>query len=536
MLNLMNYLTKEDNKKISAYLKTYGAEGYIGNDKYLQDWADSKKKLFHLLGGNLIYKVPFSYERPQSEIYGKIDKFMWKDEFSKIRNDVLNTLEKHESIPNFLKSEIMSVFSNYCMRTGVLNKTVKFQLPGKNKILQLQEGGKISRAIQKLVLYCCPDDKKEVEDLLTKYSMIFNDKIVRGTMCLSIHPLDFLTMSDNANKWSSCMSWKDDGCYHLGTLEMMNSNNVIVAYLESKEDMSFEDNNKNVYTWNSKKWRQLFYCTKEIIVSGKAYPYQNITVTKKVLKILQDLAKENWNHAYQFGIEQYCDMIHVDSLEKMETNHNWVRWGHKKHNIIFDSDIMYNDMFNDNNTSYWCVRNKVKKNTMIKYSGKCRCLCCNDDLKVENDYIDGYNERFNNTKIPLCNHCQIDYTCDYCSAIAPRRFYFNDMYLCPNCYQNNVRKCPCCGETFYLNDYNCYVYTRIIPKDKINNTQFIWKRCYMCKNCRNEKVEKGDIVKVNDSSDIFFESNKLTFKKVFKADDESYKPYLWENLELVEPR
>ena len=48
MLNLFNYLSELDNKRIENYIQSYGVQsGYIGNAKYLQDWAENKKKLFH---------------------------------------------------------------------------------------------------------------------------------------------------------------------------------------------------------------------------------------------------------------------------------------------------------------------------------------------------------------------------------------------------------------------------------------------------------------------------------------------------------
>ena len=57
-LNLYDYLTELDNKRIENYIKTWGISDYIGNDIYLSHWRDSNKKLFKLLGGNLIYSIP----------------------------------------------------------------------------------------------------------------------------------------------------------------------------------------------------------------------------------------------------------------------------------------------------------------------------------------------------------------------------------------------------------------------------------------------------------------------------------------------
>ena len=73
----------------------------------------------------------------------------------------------------------------------------------------------------------------EWEEIRLAHSQIFNTNKMTGTLCLSIHPLDYATASDNDNGWSSCMSWRDDGCYRMGTVEMMNSPMVICAYFAS---------------------------------------------------------------------------------------------------------------------------------------------------------------------------------------------------------------------------------------------------------------------------------------------------------------
>ena len=66
MLNLYDYISELDWKRIENYISLYGTkEGYKGNEEYLDDWRQCKKKLFHLLGGELIKRVPFEFEMPK---------------------------------------------------------------------------------------------------------------------------------------------------------------------------------------------------------------------------------------------------------------------------------------------------------------------------------------------------------------------------------------------------------------------------------------------------------------------------------------
>ena len=70
------------------------------------------------------------------------------------------------------------------------------------------------------------------------------------------------------------MSWSRNGCYHAGTLEMMNSNVAAVAYLESNSEYALHlDETGEVYPIPNKSWRSLVFIHKDIILCGKSYPY-----------------------------------------------------------------------------------------------------------------------------------------------------------------------------------------------------------------------------------------------------------------------
>ena len=60
------------------------------------------------------------------------------------------------------------------------------------------------------------------EDFRIAQSLVTNQANLKGYITLSIHPLDYMTMSDNNCGWDSCMSWQEEGCYRQGTVEMMN--------------------------------------------------------------------------------------------------------------------------------------------------------------------------------------------------------------------------------------------------------------------------------------------------------------------------
>ena len=439
MLNLLNYLTKEDNEKIENYIKTYGLYEeygtYIGNEIYLSDWADNKKKLFHLLNGNFIYKInDFEIKKPENELKREVQEDLILSlngiSFFSILNDILE--EKFGCSDNTYL--LKRIFSTEILTNNSVPYTVKVQLEGK-KMLQISEGMKPMKALQQLLKYCDIEDTKILEmyeELRLIHSRINQERKVKGTLCLSIHPLDFITASHNSNNWSSCLDWSNHGAYCAGTVEMMNSNCVIVAYLESSKPFYFGTGD-NTDCWNSKRWRQFFVVNKDIILSGKSYPFQDLQITTEVLKKLRALAQENWNQTYEYGIEDYMDMVHIGTWYRLQKNRWWIQSGYraKKHNILIDTDMMYNDWLNDHDTcsptKYLCIRNKVKRNRILHVSGPAKCICCGDDIKdlnLESEYNDYpeeiYNDRFFHTNSLYCKKCLLNVSDqrDFCLAAS----------------------------------------------------------------------------------------------------------------------
>ena len=468
--DLRDVISEKDYRIMENYLETchFPKDAILPVREYLSEWAKCKPKLYRMMGKNLKVSVPCTFEKPLCDIeketyklfndfedfinnYRKFfDNVMYNEEYQ-IEEDDVRDLKKIINVSNFIKDSIPT--------------SIKIKPKGYKKTLQLQTGMKPIRALSKIVSYFGAENFKDFEEFRCKHSLIYNDKIIKGNLIISIHPLDFITMSDNSLGWSSCMSWTDDGCYHLGTVEMMNSNNVVVCYLEGSTPYEFNNEHPEdeEWTWNNKKWRQMFYVTKDIIVSGKAYPYKHLDLTRTVLEKLRELAKENFNWTYSFGPETYHDMKNIWSIFRMDNNREWVANGTSiKHNILFDTKNMYNDMLNDNNYEFLCVRNKVKKEKIISYSGKARCICCNDILLEENDYQDDYNDRFLNTGKVICNECLEKSRCSCCGKIKGsnnlikikiREFRLESVRnFCKDCYKERAKICPICGENFIVPD------------------------------------------------------------------------------------
>lgn len=519
---LINELSELDKERIKNYLYLYGNRGEnIPLEEWLKYWEHSNQKLYKALGNTLIKEIPnYKIEKNDDIIkieLNKIKEDFYRDYCKLVDNFIKIHLLSSESLLTVQKyREILKMALNYNNllenKFNIFLDKIKIKLAD-GKIFQLQKGMKIIKVINKIFDACknyeCMDELvtdlvpskeephgkeitipfkesflKNFNNFTKKYSIILNEKYIEGTLCFSIHPLDYLTMSDNSLRWSSCMSWADDGCYRVGTIEMMNSNNVICAYLKDDTSFNFSKKNKKEesYFWNNKRWRQLFYVTKDIIVNGKSYPFAFDDFTQsKILMLLVESVKENLKWDYEYGPESYMDMIHIHSKYRMDRNREWIRLNDTfKHNILFNTNGMYNDLLNDIDFPYLCVRNKVKKNKIISVSGKANCICCNNNLLEPNlDNTDNdYNEQFIHANRVLCEDCMKKVpVCDECFLHSPMADYVTiikektgeKIYLCKECFANKYKKCPFCSNIFNFEEQGYLPFDKILFYEFKNN-------------------------------------------------------------------
>lgn len=481
-INLIDKLSNHDKETLTSYISKFGCDikDFIGLDAWLENWSHANQQLYKLLGNELIKTYDLEYEKP---------KFIFENEIleSIIANNFVFDFE-HEFVKKFLGEKdyltdddcfaFGALTKNQCFFDGVISTKIKIKKPNAKTTLQIQPGTKIFKALNKVIKYYSDEftfNIEAFENLQKKYAILMTQKRIKTKFCISIHPMDYLTMSDNNSNWQSCMNWRHEGCYRVGTIEMMNSNNVLCCYLLNPSSHTFvfdektidEETGEILGTWNNKSWRQLFYITKDIIMGGKAYPYVSKDITIIILDQIKALAAENLNWHYSFGPELYQDMVHVNGRIAMNNQHIWMRQEIKnpfKYNIIFETNGMYNDMLEDSRTNYWCYRNKVQHTKIISVSGKAKCLCCNEDIvsyNEDSDY-DDYSDRYRNTGNVVCENCLDEkYSCSICrnqNSTMQHYNLVNDKKICSSCIKN-IKICPHCGKPFIFNTDDASIYS-----------------------------------------------------------------------------
>lgn len=584
MINLVDKLSNKDKNLLNNYIHKWGVQEYfIGLDKWLENWNYAKQKLYKLLGNQFIYSEDFHYHKDEKEIESAIKRLVEKYKFPILFRQFIWDLKSSNKLTTILAEDIETFVSYSIVKDGKIScSAIKIKKSEKAKEFRLQPGTRTMRAISRFLKYYKEEvnqfnEKREVnllekfEEFRIAHSIIISETEIKGKLNISIHPLDFLTMSDNSSNWTSCLSWSDDGSYRVGTIEMLNSNNVLCCYITSNKEMTFniEDKKSNKtkegMTWNNKHWRQLFFITKDIIVNGKGYPFQNSELSKNILDKIKELAKKNLNWDYEFGVELYKDMKHINSVYTMERARTYAKYSPRKKNILFDTNGMYNDMIVDNLTEYYCYRNKVKKTKIINISGKTKCLCCGNNIiqpMGEEEYYEQYedfqeyNDRYKYTEEVVCKECLDSFfTCKRCgiaySSIDFKPLKYKDKQttkipVCNMC-KNYTKICPDCGMPFFIDQSakeQIYIWNnknkKITYEDFLNCENFdediAFLRINCCNNCEKKKIIKKQLKLTNIATKVSYQKEPFYYQVylldvIDDIDKDNYSKYFYWNLE-----
>ena len=427
---------------------------YCDVDYLLRFWRAAKGEyLTKMFGDQLILERPIEYTRADSEL--REDMYNTLEDFRSMNNNLAYALRCAMGIDtnktpyraDCVEDGVYFYLTNFLFNTDYLvNNTIclddifydqryhelhNYILKINDTKIDIQTGQKFTRVWGRIAKAL--DMEENWERFRIAHSQALNQRKLKGTLCLSIHPLDYATASDNDNGWSSCMSWQEGGCYRMGTVEMMNSPMVICAYLKSnKQKMEFNNGNEK-YEWNSKKWRAWIIVTKEAIICNRHYPYHQPIFAKEAIAWTADLANRalGWNY----------EDIHEDFYTHMsEVNHE----------IDYATNYMYNDLGGEDVIG--CLGeefiNSKKDYIHINFSGKAECMVCGEE--IEPDVQDSGRLE--------CNNCFHERECHSCGCeINEDESYLgaDDEYYCSECFHERFEVCSECEEPIW-NDEAIY--------------------------------------------------------------------------------
>ena len=417
-MSLIDKLTDTEKRMMESYIDRYAMDDTYrtASIEYLLRFWDKNKSeyLDRLFEGNLTISKMVTFKQDVEETADEIRRIVMHD---KVANKFLmewrNTFGWYDCPGADLPEEVryncydMPNWENLANHTW--NKD-SFIIPFPDGTsFKVQRGAKISKAMRKIAKGFNLSEEG-YEAFRIACSLGLNQKTVTGKLVLSIHPLDYMTMSDNENDWSSCMSWREGGCYRQGTVEMMNSHMVVVAYLDSEDEKLHWGGQ---YEWNSKKWRELMIVTPDIICNVLGYPYRNSNLSQMAITMLKELAEKNlyWKYKNETPIVwQQNKRFYPFGKEIGE-------YGEETGQSVYietDTYRMYNDFSDRDHYGYFSE--DVDGHMCLYYSGPSECMCCGrEDPDIDEE------------------GCLVGYCCQ------------------------EVEYCDCCGERIYRNDESGWV-------------------------------------------------------------------------------
>lgn len=407
------------------------SQGYKGDEfnclPLLEQWFEAKKYYIERWDGKLIYEVenPVSFELSAKEKLNRLDEFI----------NTVSMVFDNEDLADFLYHTREDFFNN-CLSDDYWYCGEK-----------ISKGMKITRAFKFFA------DGKALEDMQTMASMLLQEDKVTGKLCFSVHPLDFLSSSENNHKWRSCHAL--DGEYRSGNLSYMVDKCTVICYLRTDGEPVKLPHFPSSIPWNDKKWRMLLFVSKgqNCMMAGRQYPF----FSKSAL----DVIAENF---IQFNAMNYVPRWspwyhdYLTTTERREYPYDADLYGkhinmnckiYSMEDIVIDkSKLHYNDLlFSTCYTPYYCWYRNTGTDLLPKFEvgGEPLCPCCGkhplkySDLLVCVDcgavVADGEDELF-----------------AYCSCCDTRVFRDDMRYvesfgscICPNCYETETQSCERCG-------------------------------------------------------------------------------------------
>lgn len=431
----MNYnldKIKKDVKKVISYTQN------IDNpkiDNLIDTWYEKKKYFIELFGDKLIYTSPnkmvfgLSNEVKNTKINQFIDSIRFNYNFPELAD--------------FIEMNKEGFFSNSVVK--------EYKLPSGEII---PEGMKLLKSFKFFI-----ENKDYLYHIQNMASAIIQEDKVEGYLCISVHPLDFLSSSENNYNWRSCHAL--DGEYRAGNLSYMLDSCTTICYLRSDEEKVYLDNFGGI-RWNSKKWRMLLYFSDnhKLFFAGRQYPFQSEGALEIITShILSPLLKKS-SSAFSAWTNETIDEYKIGGRTIVFPKDSYIVVNNNimnKYDIIKDqSKLHYNDLlFSTCYKPYYSYieRPSIKKRNIEDYKfevgSKVMCLECGCNYIEDSEWMtcDGCHEYDHYFYCDSCG-CRVYEEDDWC-------WLDNGERLCWYCFNDVGAFCECCGEADYA-DNMCY--------------------------------------------------------------------------------
>lgn len=408
-------------------------------DELFEMWYRNKVKRFE----HLFHNNNYIYEYPEEVLFSPSQEILERN----LVDFICDIKYFFPDLANFLGNFKEEFYKNILPVSYEYNGNI------------IQAGTKIIKAFKYFI-----DNKQLLEAYQNKASQLIQKTKIKGKLCLSIHPLDYLSLSENSHNWRSCHSL--DGSYRAGNLSYMADESTIICYLKSKDSTNISHFPEEI-TWNTKKWRMLLFVSKNqsMIFAGRQYPFNLdgiLPTVNTLLSYSQHFNLEScskWDNTY---LEQFTNNIlpqAITLVDKYLLGSNYRLVGLS--DLINEPNVPlhYNDLLRSTCYSfpYYCYYGmdfygrpkswNQRTEEQFNIGQNVKCIHC------------GRHNIDRHTELMLCDDCAANlieesgWNCDCCgatidSSIEP--FEFRGLDLCPNCVQEKIKVCCVCGKKEFL--------------------------------------------------------------------------------------
>jgi hypothetical protein len=237
-----------------------------------------------------------------------------------------------------------------------------------------KSGARISRLFSKL----CPKGFGEVAQI--EYSKFLQSLNGTGTAVLSIHPTDYVIISEYTTGWRSCHSL--DGEYKVGNFAYMQDSCTVVAYVQTSEGL--------------KSWRQLAFINLEdnTIVQSRQYP-RTLQVNEQFISSMFVELLQKKNQSVEFDVKN----LSTENLGEFVYDEDVVGerlWYNDVTAVSFSSGTFIYPKDNFELEEEGWIRPK-KRSGMVGVGSDVRCLCgCGRYLETSEHLFCYDNDEYDN--------------------------------------------------------------------------------------------------------------------------------------------
>lgn len=388
----------------------------------VNQWYRSKKFFIDTFGGQPIKRIT---KEPLSFTLSPQEK-------GSIFTNMIDDIEQHGQLFSYNEEEDYTLNDFlHENETGFFNNRVVVDHPS----LKIRKNMKLLKCFK----YFLPDftTTRNIQDVASRY--IQEDRIT-GHLYLSVHPLDFLSMSENNCGWRTCQSL--DGDFRAGVINYMLDDTTFMAYLADEEDdklRPFPDG----MLWNSKKWRVLLHTNQfeSIIYYNRQYPYNSDTLLACVHQYIYSHISNGFRPPETIGFKHF-----KVGRKEVDSTFNYIYMPERQ--CIYDTRETIDESGSLGYTDLCYSSDFVPMaSTLQSNLSNYHRVCFEADSERE-DWDKAFHEEFD---ISIGKR----YKCLKCGSGDLKRF---NSFLCEDCIveedldEDNYMKCDCCGRRIYPDD------------------------------------------------------------------------------------